>query len=54
MWKPLTMRRQIFRIVLLTASAALHVRRAKRGTPSMHPIIGDELRALRRKLRSHG
>jgi hypothetical protein len=32
MWKPLTMRRQIFRIVLLTASAALHVRRAKRGT----------------------
>ena len=30
------------------ASAALHVRRVKRGTPSNHPILGDELRALRR------
>ena len=29
-------------------SAALHVRRVKRGTPSSHPILGDELRALRR------
>jgi type 1 fimbriae regulatory protein FimB/type 1 fimbriae regulatory protein FimE len=29
------------------ASATLHVRRAKRGTPSTHPIMGDELRALR-------
>ena len=27
---------------------ALHVRRAKQGTPSTHPIVGDELRALRR------
>ncbi len=26
----------------------LHVRRVKRGTPSTHPIPGDELRALRR------
>jgi integrase len=26
----------------------LHVTRAKRGTPSVHPIRGDELRALRR------
>jgi type 1 fimbriae regulatory protein FimB/type 1 fimbriae regulatory protein FimE len=25
----------------------LHVRRSKRGTPSVHPIQGDELRALR-------
>jgi integrase len=25
----------------------LHVRRAKRGTPSVHPIRGDEIRALR-------
>jgi site-specific recombinase XerD len=25
-----------------------HVRRAKRGTPATHPIVGDELRALRR------
>ena len=29
-------------------AATLHVRRAKRGTPSAHPIVGDELRALRR------
>ncbi len=28
--------------------AALHVRRVKQGTPSTHPILGDELRALRR------
>ena len=26
----------------------LHVRRAKNGTPSTHPLHGDELRALRR------
>jgi integrase len=30
------------------ASANLHVRRVKQGTPSTHPILGDELRALRR------
>ena len=30
------------------ASGSLHVRRVKRGTPSTHPILGDELRALRR------
>jgi len=29
-------------------SATLHVRRVKQGTPSVHPIVGDELRALRR------
>jgi type 1 fimbriae regulatory protein FimB/type 1 fimbriae regulatory protein FimE len=29
-------------------TATLHVRRVKRGTPSIHPILGDELRALRR------
>ena len=29
-------------------TAALHVRRVKQGTPSTHPIPGDELRALRR------
>ena len=28
--------------------ATLAVRRAKRGTPSTHPILGDELRALRK------
>ena len=28
--------------------ASLHVRRVKQGTPSTHPILGDELRALRR------
>jgi type 1 fimbriae regulatory protein FimB/type 1 fimbriae regulatory protein FimE len=29
-------------------TASLHVRRVKKGTPSTHPILGDELRALRR------
>jgi len=29
-------------------AATLHVRRVKRGTPSAHPILGDELRAFRR------
>ena len=29
-------------------SGRLHVRRAKRGTPSVHPLQGDEIRALRR------
>lgn len=29
-------------------AATLHVRRVKKGTPSTHPILGDELRALRR------
>lgn len=29
-------------------TANLHVRRVKKGTPSTHPILGDELRALRR------
>ena len=28
--------------------AVLHVRRAKKGTPATHPIVGDEMRALRR------
>jgi site-specific recombinase XerD len=28
--------------------AVLHVRRVKNGTPSTHPVQGDELRALRR------
>ena len=31
----------------------MHVRRAKNGTPSVHPIRGDEIRALR-KLRREG
>ena len=30
------------------ATACLHVRRVKKGSPSTHPIMGDELRALRR------
>jgi type 1 fimbriae regulatory protein FimB/type 1 fimbriae regulatory protein FimE len=29
-------------------TATLHVRRVKQGSPSSHPILGDELRALRR------
>jgi type 1 fimbriae regulatory protein FimB/type 1 fimbriae regulatory protein FimE len=31
--------------------ALLHVRRVKKGTPSTHPIRGDEMRALRRLAR---
>jgi integrase len=30
------------------ATATLHVRRVKQGSPSTHPILGDELRGLRR------
>jgi integrase len=29
-------------------NARLHVRRAKNGVPSVHPVKGDEMRALRR------
>ena len=29
-------------------AGTMHVRRVKRGTPATHPIMGDELRALRR------
>jgi integrase len=29
-------------------TTSLHVRRVKQGSPSTHPIVGDELRALRR------
>src|SRR5947208_294500 len=36
------------------AAGRLHVRRAKNGTPSVHPIRGDELRALRRLQREQG
>jgi type 1 fimbriae regulatory protein FimB/type 1 fimbriae regulatory protein FimE len=35
-------------------TATLHVRRLKQGTPSTHPILGDELRALRRLQRKQG
>jgi type 1 fimbriae regulatory protein FimB/type 1 fimbriae regulatory protein FimE len=30
------------------STASLHIRRVKQGTPSVHPVLGDELRALRR------
>src|SRR5262245_55445940 len=33
------------------SAARLHVRRTKRGTPSVHPMQGDEIRALRRQQR---
>ena len=33
--------------VEFSRNAALHVTRAKNGTPSVHPLRGDELRALR-------
>jgi len=29
------------------ATSRLHVRRAKNGSPSVHPMQGDEIRALR-------
>jgi hypothetical protein len=32
----------------------LHVRRVKRGTDAAHPIIADELRALRKLQRGAG
>jgi ABC transporter substrate binding protein/Phage integrase family len=32
----------------------LHVRRAKNGSPSVHPLRGDEIRALRRLQREQG
>jgi site-specific recombinase XerD len=32
----------------------LHVRRLKNGTPSVHPLRGDEVRALRRLRREQG
>ena len=33
--------------------AVLHVRRAKQGTPSVHPLTGSEMRALRRLQREN-
>ena len=33
--------------VELGRNAALHVRRVKQGLPSVHPLPGDEMRALR-------
>jgi integrase len=32
----------------------LHIRRAKNGSPSVHPLQGDEIRALRRLQREQG
>jgi len=32
----------------------VHVRRAKSGSPSVHPLQGDEIRALRRLQREQG
>ena len=34
-------------------TGTLQVRRVKQGTPSTHPIVGDELRVLRRLQREH-
>jgi integrase len=36
------------------ATGRLHVRRAKNGSPSVHPMQGDEIRALRRLQRGTG
>jgi hypothetical protein len=38
----------VFMTTSLLDCAVLHARRIKNGTPSTHPIQGDELRALRR------
>jgi type 1 fimbriae regulatory protein FimB/type 1 fimbriae regulatory protein FimE len=38
--------------VELGRNAALHVRRIKQGVPSVHPLQGDEMRALRELKRS--
>ena len=36
------------------STGRLHVRRAKNGSPSVHPMQGDEIRALRRLEREQG
>jgi integrase len=36
------------------ATGRLHVRRVKQGSPSVHPMQGDEIRGLRRLQRDHG
>ncbi len=36
------------------ATGRLHVRRAKNGSPSVHPMQGDEIRTLRRLQREQG
>jgi integrase len=36
------------------ATGRLHVRRAKNGSPSVHPMQGEEIRALRRLQREQG
>ena len=36
------------------ATGRLHVRRAKNGSPSVHPMQGDEIRAVRRLQREQG
>jgi integrase len=36
------------------ATGRLHVRRAKNGSPSVRPMQGDEIRALRRLHREQG
>jgi type 1 fimbriae regulatory protein FimB/type 1 fimbriae regulatory protein FimE len=41
-------------IQLELATGRLHVRRAKNGSPSVHPMQGDEIRALRRLQREQG
>jgi integrase len=35
-------------------AAALNVRRVKNGTPSTHPLLGDEMRALARSIPAKG
>ena len=37
----------------LGRNACLHVRRVKNGMPSVHPLQGDEMRALKRSVERH-
>jgi integrase len=47
-------RAAILAVRYLRATGRLHVRRAKNGSPSVHPMQGDEIRALRRLQREQG
>ena len=53
-WQTFTQRARRPRHRRAHATGRLHVRRAKDGSPSVHPMQGDEIRALRRLQREQG
>ena len=53
-WKTARAAGRHTREYLTTAEIELHVHRAKNGSPSVHPMQGDEIRALRRLQREQG